>query len=101
MYEGKMNLESLSDLIDIFKVKLGDYGEYVQPSDLVSIGIFATVSEALRAIARKEIPALKITKKRILIPSLAVLEYLNKKAKIPKNEKKNEENHIHRRSINR
>ncbi len=72
---------SVQDLITRFERDLGTE-EYVSPSLLVQIGVFASYSACMKAIRKGTIPCLKISPHRHLIPRKSVIEYLYDRATV-------------------
>jgi hypothetical protein len=51
---------------------------YITPAQLIEIGLWGSASAAATALKRGDIPFIKISPKRTIIPKSAVLDYFRK-----------------------
>lgn len=62
-------------IIQKFAEKLGD-DDFVSPSSLVSAGIYGSYGAVRQALIKGDLPSIRISRHRTLIPREGVIEYL-------------------------
>ncbi len=72
-----MSLECLNGLEKELNEKIGDRPFFTLP-ELVSLGLFGTVQTARHALQDGEIPFIRISTRRCVIPRSAVLDFIRK-----------------------
>jgi len=68
---------STIDLVKHFEDRLGE-GELLPITDLVRCGLYGSVGAAKQAIERGDLPGLKVSRNRTLIPRQAILAHIRK-----------------------
>lgn len=66
-----------TEIIHLFEEKLGNT-DFIVPSTLVSVGLFGSLAAVRGALSRGDLPSLRVSRHRVLIPKSAVIEHIRK-----------------------
>jgi hypothetical protein len=67
----------MEGLVKELNEKIGDRAFFTL-SELVSLGLFGTVQTARKALVDGELPFIRVSQRRCVIPRTSLLDYINK-----------------------
>lgn len=71
-----MTSQLIDGVVEELNQKIGDRAFFTLP-ELVSLGLFGTVQTARHALIEGHLPFIRISKRRCVIPRVALLEYVH------------------------